>query len=402
MKTEIITENIGRAAEIIRAGGLAAVPTETVYGLAGNGLDEAAVKQIYEVKGRPEVKALSLMVPDSGAMARFCSDVPRAAYVLADKFWPGPLTIILKSQDIVPEIVRAGGKTVGLRCPDHPLTLLLLRQADVPLAAPSANPSGAPSPKMAEDVLAYFDGMIEAVLNGGRCGLGVESTIIDLSALPYRILRQGALAAETVFQALTDSLQIIGITGGSGCGKSTATLVLQEMGALVLDCDEIYHELTRTDAALREALTARFGDVYDGNTLDRKKLGGIVFNDPAALEELNSITHRFVSEELDRRLTAHAAAGGTLAAVDAIGLLNIPLAKKTLCNVAVTAPEAARIDRLIAREGITEEYARTRIAAQHSDAYFAAHCDKVLCNDGTLDEFEAKCRQYFTEVLSHD
>lgn len=402
MKTEIITDNIRRAAEIVCAGGLAAVPTETVYGLAANGLNETAVRQIYEVKGRPEVKALSLMVPDSGAMARFCEDVPCAAYALAEKFWPGPLTIILKSKDVIPEIVRAGGKTVGLRCPDHALTLALLREADVPLAAPSANPSGLPSPKTAQDVLAYFDGKIDAVLDGGRCGLGVESTIIDLSAPPYRILRQGALPAETVFQALTGSLKLIGITGGSGCGKSTATLVLQQMGALILDCDEIYHELTRTSAALRAALTEHFGDVYEGNVLDRKKLGAIVFNDPGALETLNSVTRRFVSEELDRRLAAYAAAGGTLAAIDAIGLLDIPQAGKTICNVAVTAPEPARLARLIAREGISEEYARARIAAQHGNAYFSAHCDKTLCNDGLVDEFEEKCRQYFTEVLSHD
>ena len=140
MKTRIFTDDFGEAAMIIKNGGLVAVPTETVYGLACNGLDECAVKEIYEVKGRPAVKPLSLMVPDKEAMKKYCEDVPPQAEYLADKFWPGPLTIVLKSRAVVPDIVRAGGKTVGLRCPDHPMTLKTLRAAGVPFAAPSANP----------------------------------------------------------------------------------------------------------------------------------------------------------------------------------------------------------------------------------------------------------------------
>ena len=154
MNTKRITTEIAQAADAIRAGQLVAVPTETVYGLAGNGLDPAAVAQIYEVKGRPAVKPLSLMVHDASAMAHYCVDVPPAAYTLAEAFWPGPLTIVLRAQDCVPEIVRAGGETVGLRCPDHPATLALIEAAQLPLAAPSANPSGAPSPKPADDVRA--------------------------------------------------------------------------------------------------------------------------------------------------------------------------------------------------------------------------------------------------------
>ena len=192
MNTKRITTEIAQAADAIRAGQLVAVPTETVYGLAGNGLDPAAVAQIYEIKGRPAVKPLSLMVHDASAMARYCADVPPAAYTLAEAFWPGPLTIVLRAQDCVPEIVRAGGQTVGLRCPDHPATLALIEAAQLPLAAPSANPSGAPSPKTADDVLAYFDGQIAAVIDGGPCGIGRESTLVDLSHTPYRILRSAA------------------------------------------------------------------------------------------------------------------------------------------------------------------------------------------------------------------
>ena len=138
--TKLITENISAAADIIKSGGLVAVPTETVYGLAGNGLDVAAVERIYEVKGRPAVKPLALMVPGKGAMELYCENIPEAAFALADRFWPGPLTIVLKAKDIVPDIVRAGGETVGLRCPDHPMTLELLEKSGLPFAAPSANP----------------------------------------------------------------------------------------------------------------------------------------------------------------------------------------------------------------------------------------------------------------------
>jgi len=399
MKTEIIKTDIIRAAEIIRSGGLVAVPTETVYGLAGNGLDEAAVREIYEVKGRPEVKPLSLMVPGKEAMERYCEDVHDVAYALADAFWPGPLTIILKSKSCVPEIVRAGGTTVGLRCPDHELTLALLREAGVPLAAPSANPSGEPSPKNAAKVAEYFDGKIGAILDGGECGIGTESTIIDLSAGDGRILRKGALSEEEINAALTDSLTIVGITGGTGCGKTTALNVLQEKGAVIIDADEVYHWLCANSGSMREELTGRFGDVYKDGTLDRKALGNIVFADQEALKDLNKITHKYVGLEIEARLARHALSGGKLAAIDAIGLLEGRFAKRTAFNVAITAPTEARVQRLLAREGISEEYARSRIAAQHSNEYFEEKCDYTLRNEGTRAEFECVCNKFFTEVL---
>ena len=401
MRTEIITDRVGRAAEILRAGGLVAVPTETVYGLAGNGLDERAVREIYAVKGRPAVKALSLMVPDAAAMERWCEDVPPAAAWLAARFWPGPLTIVLRSGPLVPPIVRAGGATVALRCPDHPLTLALLREAGVPLAAPSANPSGAPSPKTAAEVLAYFDGRIPAVLDGGACGIGTESTIVDLTETPYRILRRGALDEATVWEALRAGVTLIGITGGTGCGKTTALNVLRGKGVLVIDADEVYHGLTVSSAEMRAELVARFGDVYNGAALDRKKLGGIVFRDSAALLDLNAITHKYVDREIDRLVTEHARRGGTLAAVDAIALLESGIARKMRFTVAVTAETETRVRRIMARDGIGEDYARARVAAQKPNAFFEANCDYTLSNNGTEAEFEDICQKFFTEVLSH-
>ena len=198
MNTKRISREIETAAVLLREGSLVAVPTETVYGLAGNGLDEKVIESIYEVKGRPAVKPISLMVPGPEAIEQLCTEVPEAARQLAERFWPGPLTLVLRAKESVPEILRAGGATVGLRCPRQEQTLRLLRELEFPLAVPSANPSGAESPKDAEQVLRYFDGKIAAVIDGGPCALGLESTVLDLSRTPYRILRQGSLPAEEI------------------------------------------------------------------------------------------------------------------------------------------------------------------------------------------------------------
>lgn len=384
---------------IMRGGGLVAVPTETVYGLAGNGLDEKAVAEIYEVKGRPEVKPLSLMVHDAASMERYCENVPPQAYTLAKKFWPGPLTIVMKATPCVPEIVRAGGETVGLRCPDHPLTLELLEKSGVPFAAPSANPSGEPSPKNADSVLKYFDGKIDAVLDGGECGIGCESTLIDLSRTPYRILRQGALPADEIADAFVDSMKIIGITGGTGCGKTTALNELERRGALLIDCDAVYHRMLETDRPMLDEIEKYFpGAVVDGK-LDRKALGAVVFTDEEALRDLNIITHRHINLEIRRILREHAMNGGTLAAIDAIELFSSGLGKRCTATIGVIADREVRIDRIMRRDGISREYAMMRVNAQRPNEYFIQKCSHVLENNGSQEEFIEKCRKTFEEVL---
>ncbi len=384
---------------IMRGGGLIAVPTETVYGLAGNGLDEKAVAEIYEVKGRPEVKPLSLMVHDAASMERYCENVPPQAHTLAKKFWPGPLTIVMKANPCVPEIVRAGGETVGLRCPDHPLTLELLEKSGVPFAAPSANPSGEPSPKNADSVLKYFDGKIDAVLDGGECGIGCESTLIDLSRTPYRILRQGALPADEIADAFVDSMKIIGITGGTGCGKTTALNELERRGALLIDCDAVYHRMLETDRPMLDEIEKYFpGAVVDGK-LDRKALGAVVFTDEEALRDLNIITHRHINLEIRRILREHAMNGGTLAAIDAIELFSSGLAKRCTATIGVIADREVRIDRIMRRDGISREYAMMRVNAQRPNEYFIQKCSHVLENNGSQEEFIEKCRKTFEEVL---
>ena len=401
METKHITDHIEDAAQIIRAGGLVAVPTETVYGLAGNGLNEIAVKEIYEVKGRPEIKALSLMVPDESAMERYCEDVPPQAHKLAKHFWPGPLTIVLKAKPVIPSIVLAGGTTVGLRCPDHPLTIQLLKACGLPLAAPSANPSGEPRPKTAEQVFDYFDGRIDAVIDGGPCGIGRESTLIDMSRTPYRILREAALSEEAVAEALAEELTVIGITGPSGCGKTTALRELEALGAMVLDCDAVYHELLVSDKALLDELDAAFPGTVRDSALDRKALGRIVFADPDRLLQLNQISHRYVKKEVNRRLRDFAMQGGSVAALDAVELISAGMGERCTATVGVLSDLELRVARIMQRDNISREAALSRITAQKPDSYYKTHCTHILFNNADREGFAADSRRLFKEILNH-
>ena len=184
------------AAQIIRKGDLVAIPTETVYGLAANGLNEEAVARIFQVKGRPADNPLILHICDAEQIDLYCRDVPPTAYQLAEKFWPGPLTMVLPAKDIVPKRTTGGLSTVALRCPASEVTRQIIRLADVPLAAPSANISGKPSTTTAQHVYDDHAGKIPLIIDGGACQVGVESTIVDLTENPPRLLRPGGITPE--------------------------------------------------------------------------------------------------------------------------------------------------------------------------------------------------------------
>ena len=192
------------AANIIRNGGLVAIPTETVYGLGANGLDENAVRQIFAVKGRPQDNPLILHIAGAEEIERYAHDIPQAAYDLAQKFWPGPLTMILPARSIVPRRTTGGLDTVGLRCPDCDVTREIIRLAGVPIAAPSANISGKPSTTTAQHVLHDHDGKIPLVVDGGSCRVGVESTIVDLTERRPRLMRPGGVTTEQLLAVLGD------------------------------------------------------------------------------------------------------------------------------------------------------------------------------------------------------
>jgi len=180
---------------------------------------------------------------------------------------------------------------------------------------------------------------------------------------------------------------ILGITGGTGCGKTTLLKTIAEKGGLILDCDAIYHQLLATDKSLLKAIETRFPGTVENGQLQRKKLGTIVFSDENALLDLNRITHSAIRSEVLKQLEA---APG-LAAIDAIALFEAGLSE--LCNItiAVTAPLEDRVQRLMKRDGITEAYARARIAAQHDDDWFHQRCDWILKNNGTEMQFREKC-----------
>ena len=187
---------------------------------------------------------------------------------------------------------------------------------------------------------------------------------------------------------------ILGITGGTGCGKTTLLNCIAERGGLILDCDAIYHDLLRTDPALLSAIEARFPGSVENGALQRKNLGNLVFSDEKALEDLNAITHGAVKAEVLRRLSEKP----RLAAIDAIALFEGGLA--TLCDitVAVTAPEEARIQRLMVRDGIGRDYAKRRIAAQKSAEWFQERCDYCLENNGTQADFQKTCLAFLRKL----
>jgi L-threonylcarbamoyladenylate synthase len=189
---------VEQAAELLRKGKLVAFPTETVYGLGANALDASAVARIFTAKGRPADNPLIVHLAGAEQLGDLARNIPEEAWRLAGRFWPGPLTLVLESKKIVPPQVTGGLDSVALRVPAHPLALALLRQAGLPVAAPSANVSGKPSPTIAAHVLEDLAGRIDAVLDGGPCTVGVESTVLDIRGGQPVLLRPGGVAAEEI------------------------------------------------------------------------------------------------------------------------------------------------------------------------------------------------------------
>lgn len=215
MKTmQLVQQETKTAAELLRSGQLVGIPTETVYGLGADGLNPEAVANIFKAKGRPQDNPLILHIAEPSWIERYCQNIPQTAYELAEAFWPGPLTMILERQEIVPDVVTAGLPSVGMRCPSHPVCRAVLREAECPVAAPSGNTSGRPSPTTAAHMMEDMSGKISAVLDGGPCDVGVESTIIDLTARPPRLLRPGGITLEQL-QSILGEVAVDGAVSGT-------------------------------------------------------------------------------------------------------------------------------------------------------------------------------------------
>jgi tRNA threonylcarbamoyl adenosine modification protein (Sua5/YciO/YrdC/YwlC family)/dephospho-CoA kinase len=397
-----------RAAAILREGGLCLIPTETVYGIACDAGNPRALARLRALKDRPPEKPFSVLMSELPRVygPAVNDDIDK----LARAFTPGPLTVILPRDG---ERAVGGGVSegsVGVRVPAHEDTLELLRLCGFPLAAPSANAAMDEPPVSFDDALRRFDGKVECAIDGGDCARGVESTILDMTAEPPKIRRRGAISKRALENALgrkIDGMTVIGITGGSGAGKTTAMRVLKALGAETIDCDEVYNRLLTRDDMLSK-LSERFPDAVSGGpgkrTLDKKALGEIVFRDEKALADLNAITHGCVGREVARLLREYERAGaapGTkkLAAVDAIALIESGRAEACDLTVAISAPKEARVKRIMERDGISEEYARARVSAQKPEEFYRAGCDDTLINDGGDLEFERRCREYFIKKL---
>lgn len=211
MKTEIIKidtsvpnwdKQLDKAAQVLKSGGLVAFPTETVYGLGANALDENAVENIYKAKGRPADNPLIVHIADTEAVGGLTASVPEVAPMLMDAFWPGPLTLVMPKSALIPSIITGGLDTVGIRMPSNPIALALIKKAGLPLAAPSANSSGRPSPTLAKHVIEDLSGKVDIIIDGGSTKVGVESTVLDITVNPPMILRPGGVTFEQLQRLL--------------------------------------------------------------------------------------------------------------------------------------------------------------------------------------------------------
>lgn len=211
MRTQIIAtadpKAIKMAVQLLKAGGLVAFPTDTVYGVGAYAFLPQAVERIYHVKGRPLNRPIPLLLDSAESLPQVARDIGPEAWLLTKKFWPGALTLVLHRKPVVPDIVTAGGPTVALRVPDHAFTLRLIRAVGAPLATTSANLTGHPDPQIAQDVVDYLEGRIDLVLDGGRCPGGIPSTLIDLTRTPPLVLRPGAVSRKELEEELDCLLQ---------------------------------------------------------------------------------------------------------------------------------------------------------------------------------------------------
>lgn len=202
----MITNDVHKAVESLMKGELVAIPTETVYGLAANATDDEALRKIYALKNRPFYNPLILHIHSVKQLSSIAEDIPDAALKLADAFWPGPLTLVLKKQAAISNVVTSGKDTVAVRMPDHPLTLELLSLLDFPLAAPSANPFGQISPTSAKHVYDYFGETIEVILDGGECQKGIESTIVGFENDIPVLYRLGSISLDDIQRVVGEVL----------------------------------------------------------------------------------------------------------------------------------------------------------------------------------------------------
>lgn len=257
-------KGIRRAAELLQAGGIVAIPTETVYGLAGSATNEKAIFNIFKAKGRPQDNPLIVHICDRDMLSLVAKDIPPAAFGCAEKFWPGPLTMVLPSAGNIAPCVSAGLDTVAVRMPSDPVAREIIRVSGLPLAAPSANTSGRPSPTAASHVQHDLDGKIDAIVFSGECEVGVESTVISFCCQPPRLLRPGVVTLEQLKTVIPDIV------------LDKAVLAEPEKGARVSSPGMKYkHYAPATESYLVEGDSDSFADFVNA----KKNCAAICFSE---------------------------------------------------------------------------------------------------------------------------
>ncbi|MDR0324912.1 MAG: threonylcarbamoyl-AMP synthase [Oscillospiraceae bacterium] len=368
--------DLQEAGALLRRGEVVAIPTETVYGLAADASNPAAIARIYAIKGRPDNKPLPVLVSGLENAACLCHITP-AAHVLTALYWPGPLTLILP----------ADSGTLAVRCPDHPAALAVLRHAGVPLALTSANRSGEPPPSSASQITLTGLG---GIVDGGPCAVGRPSAILDLTKDPPELLRHSAA--------------VIGVTGGSGAGKSAVMDRLKELGAATIRADTVYHALLQSNKAMLNELRERFPETFPrlGGPFDRARMREIAFSNPAALTALNHITHPYVLAEIRREMgRVFLDNKDTPVAIEAIALIGSGLDSLCTVKIAVTATFEARIKRVMSRDGLLREEALARLRNQKTDEFYKTNCNMIIENNETAaDLFERVDNVWKSHVTS--
>lgn len=527
MKTLKLTDDITgikAAAEILKNGGIVAIPTETVYGLAASAYDDAAIKKVFEAKGRPQDNPLIVHIADIAQLDDIVSVFPDRARALADRFWPGPLTMVLEKTDRVAQSVSAGLDTVAVRMPSNSTARSIIRESGLPLAAPSANLSGSPSPTSARHVLADLDGRIDAVVISGQSEVGVESTVVSLATDPPRLLRPGRVTAEELRKILPDLVidkavlaepekgvkaaspgmmykhysprtevflveadsesfcrflnsrsnaaaicfeqdadklsvpvlsmgdaangeeqarlvfdllrksdelgvgavyvhapgksgvglavynrllraagfkvirprLVVGLTGPTGSGKTTACKAAREMGFYVIDCDRVARDAVKNKDCLSFLVSAFGTDIInEDGTLDRRALAGKAFASADMTELLNKTVFPFITKLIEDEMNG---CGYNKILLDAPTLYESGIDSVCDAVIAVTADKSIRLGRILERDGIDKAAAQLRMNAGKSDDFYRSRTSNIIYNNGDEDKLIAEFKKLLDSV----
>ncbi len=518
MKTLKLTDDkkgVKAAARLLKQGKIVAIPTETVYGLAASAYDDNAIKKVFEAKGRPQDNPLIVHIAEFSQINELISCLPEEAARLANSFWPGPLTLVLPKSDKVAKGVSAGLDTVAVRMPANEIARSIINESGLPLAAPSANLSGSPSPTSAEHVVEDLDGKIDAVVLSDDCTVGVESTVVSLAVKPPRLLRPGAVTLEQLKEILPDIVvdkavlsklekgakaaspgmmykhyspetevflveaeseefcgfvnsqkniaaicfeedkekllcktlcmgkeeneeehaklifnllrkadklsvekiyvhapqktgvglavynrliraagfkvikpkHIIGLTGPTGAGKTTACKAAKELGFYVIDCDKTARMATEDKECL-EALSSAFGKeiINKDGSLDRPKLARLAFETPDKTELLNKTIFPFITKLIEDEIEN---CGNNKILLDAPTLYESKI--DSICQkvIAITADKKTRLERILQRDGIGTAAAELRLNAGKTDDFYKSKTPHIIYNNGDEEKLLA-------------